>query len=164
MSGKILFFIFGLITGLLHNPQLDNIRVYFSPGTDCEDNIIHEIQFAKTIDIAIYSITNHDIANAIINAHNNGKNIRIITDRLQSHGKHSLTNTLESAGIPIRTNKHHKIEHNKFAIFDNRMVITGSYNWTESATTSNSENCIFIHNATRQYVNRFEYLWKLYDK
>ena len=32
------------------------------------------------------------------------------------------------------TNKKHKIEHNKFAVFDDVHVVSGSYNWTTNAS------------------------------
>lgn len=95
------------------------VAVYFTPGTDCEDHIIAEINHAKTIDIAVYAITNERIVNAIISAHNRGAKIRIITDRTMSRNQTSRIGELVSAGIPVMTHRQHKIEHNKFAIFDN---------------------------------------------
>ena len=65
-------------------------RVYFSPGTDCEDQIIKNINGANNIDVAVYSITNHNIRDALIRAHNRGANIRIIADYQQSKGKYSV--------------------------------------------------------------------------
>lgn len=140
----------------------DDARVYFTPSLDCENNIIAEIARADKIDIAVYSITNKNITNAIIDAQNRGAKIRVITDRLQSAGRHSRVAQIAAAGIPVATNARHKIEHNKFAIFDNKTVVTGSYNWTENATKHNSENCIFIRRPTDKYSTRFEYLWDLY--
>lgn len=136
-------------------------RVYFTPGPDCENNIIREIKKSKHIDIAVYSITNKNIVTALINAHNRGTKIRIITDRTQAYGKYSEIQKLHQSGIPIRINHGHKIEHNKFAIFDSNRVVTGSYNWTMNATRNNSENCVFI--SSKQYATRFEYLWTKYN-
>ena len=66
-------------------------RVYFSPGLDCENEIIKNINNANNIDVAVYSITNHNIRDALIAAHKRGANIRIIADYQQSKGKHSVT-------------------------------------------------------------------------
>ena len=136
--------------------------VYFTPGTECEDRIIAEINRATTIDIAVYSITNSKIANAIITAHRRGARIRIITDRTMAGHKSSMIDELVTAGIPVRTNRRHKIEHNKFAVFDNRRMVTGSYNWTTAATKYNSENCIFLPHPALEYSKRFEVLWGKY--
>ena len=140
----------------------DRTRVYFTPGPDCENNIIGAIGRAKTIDIAVYAITNENIGNAIIAAHNRGANIRIITDRVQAANGASLVPMFRASNIPVLTNRGYKIEHNKFAVFDGRSVVTGSYNWTRNASLHNSENCMFTTASVRDYAARFEYLWNIY--
>ena len=140
------------------------IEAYFTPGTECEDRIIAELGRATTIDIAVYSITNPKIADAIIAAHRRGARVRIVTDRAMAGHKSSMIDELVAAGIPVRTNRRHKIEHNKFAVFDNRRMVTGSYNWTTAATKYNSENCIFLTHPAQEYSKRFEVLWNAYKK
>ena len=143
--------------------QDNNIKIFFTPGVECENNIIKRIKQAKKIDIAVYSITNPDITNAIIAAYQNGADIRIITDKTQAKGKKSLVETIKKAGVPVLTNKKHKIEHNKFAVFDDVHVVSGSYNWTTNASMYNSENCIFFNQPDKEFTNRFEQLWNLYN-
>ena len=151
-------------TGSKTNTQTQyNTKVFFTPGTDCEENIIAEINKASTVDVAVYSISNQDIVNSMIAAHKRGAKIRVITDRTQAKVKGSLVDTIRSTGIPVVTNKKHKIEHNKFAIFDNKYIVTGSYNWTTNATQYNSENCNFFEYSGKEYNERFEYLWNLYN-
>ena len=139
------------------------MQLYFTPGTDCEDNIIEQINNAKQIDIAVYSITNEKIVDALINANDRGAKIRVITDRLQSKGKYSLVSKLIDAGITVKTNVKHKIMYHKFAIFDGKNIENGSYNWTESASKSNAENCTFFQQSSNKvFTNQFNYLWNLY--
>lgn len=142
--------------------QDNDIEIFFTPGVACENNIIERINKSKKIDIAVYSITNQDITNAIIAAHKRGADIRVITDRTQAKGKKSLIGTIKRARIPVLTNKKHKIEHNKFAVFDDIHIVSGSYNWTENASKYNSENCIFFNQPNKEYSNRFEQLWNIY--
>ena len=144
--------------------QQPNIEVHFTPSLDCENAIIKRINNAKTIDIAVYSITNPNITDAIISAHNRGASVRIITDKGQAKVKGAKAEELKSVGIPVLTNKKHKIEHNKFAVFDDVGVVSGSYNWTTNASMYNSENCIFFDQLGRRYSERFEYLWQLYNQ
>ncbi len=157
------------LSGCDTNPVTENhiqhtdIKVFFTPGLECENNIIAKINKANKIDIAVYSITNLYITNAIIAAHKRGADIRVITDRTQSKGKKSLVGTIKKAGIPVLTNKKHKIEHNKFAVFDDVDVVSGSYNWTTNASMYNSENCIFFIQPGKVYSNRFEQLWHMYN-
>ncbi len=148
----------------IETPTVKNndIEIFFTPGPDCENNIIQRINESDKIDIAVYSITNPKITNAIIGAYNRGADIRLITDKTQAKGKKSLVADLKKAGIPILTNKKHKIEHNKFAVFDDDIVVSGSYNWTTNASVNNSENCLFFKQPHQEYSNRFQYLWNIY--
>ena len=136
--------------------------IYFTPGSDCQDQIINKIQNSKTIRAAVYSVNNDDIINALITAKSHGADIVILTDKLQSKSKYSGIPKLKAAGIPVFTNTGFKLEHNKFAVFDNNNVVTGSYNWTNPATDKNSENCIFITDADQKYAERFQALRNKY--
>lgn len=142
----------------------DWVRIYFTPGLDCENNIIKHMNQAHNVDIVVYSISNPAIVDSILAAHNRGAKVRVITDRTQAKGKGSLVNKISDAGIPVVTNIKHKIEHNKFAVFDGKHVVTGSYNWTTNASKYNSENCLFFDQPDKEYSERFKYLWKLYNK
>ena len=54
--------------------------------------------------------------------------------------------------------------HNKFAIIDNRILLTGSYNWTFSANHRYDENLMVIDDPDiiSRFQNYFEKLW--FDK
>ena len=145
-------------------PEKSWARIYFTPGPECENNIVASIDAARNaIDVAVYSITNDKIVDSLINAHNRGVTVRVISDRLQSAGRASLIGRIQDAGIPVVLNKRHKIMHNKFAIFDRRDIETGSYNWTSSATQSNAENCMFFPEQNKEFTNQFKYLWGFYQ-
>ena len=140
------------------------VKVFFTPSTDCEKNIVKAIDKAEKMDIAVYSITNPAITDSLIAAQNRGAMIRIVTDRSQAKGKGSLVSKIKAAGIPVLTNHKHKIEHNKFAVFDDKHIVSGSYNWTTNASKYNSENCVFFDQPNKEFTHRFEYLWDLYSE
>jgi phosphatidylserine/phosphatidylglycerophosphate/cardiolipin synthase-like enzyme len=52
--------------------------------------------------------------------------------------------------------------HHKFAIIDTRIVFTGSFNWTYTASKHNQENLLVTSNyeILNQYADEFERLWK----
>ena len=54
--------------------------------------------------------------------------------------------------------------HHKFAVFDRRILLTGSYNWTRSAAGHNEENLLVTDEAklVGPYLQRFEKLWESY--
>ena len=55
----------------------------------------------------------------------------------------SIEEFIKAGGIyQIIQSSQDKFMHNKFAIFDNKKVITGSYNWTYSAEYNNLESII----------------------
>ena len=55
--------------------------------------------------------------------------------------------------------------HHKFAIIDNSVVLTGSFNWTVQAVNSNQENVLIIENKyiATKFLQEFENLWKQYN-
>lgn len=176
MVKRLLVFFLGLtvgatlVGGCVYKPSKEaiknnqSIETNFTPGPDCENKIIQQINRSEKIDIAVYSITHPAIGNAIFAAHKRGARIRIITDRTQAKGKKSLIDDFKKAGIPIITNKKHKLQHNKFAIFDDVRIVSGSYNWTVNASKYNAENCIFLNQLDKEFTNQFEYLWNLYSE
>lgn len=161
--------IFYIIFAFLYIPCCiaDN-GIYFSPSKNCENNIVKFMdKSTEQIDAAIYAINNTRIIKALKRAHDRGVKIRILTDRLQAAQKSSKVLDLKKYGINIRVHSKYKIEHNKFATFDKKIAVSGSYNWTTPASDKNSENCaFFIRNKTvvKEYQDRFEYLWRINTK
>lgn len=149
-------------------PCYAGMSAFFTPSKKCENSIIQRIDTAeKSIDAAVYAINNKDIVKALKKAHKRGVKIRILTDKLQAGNKNSKVRELYDYGVKIRVNSKHKIEHNKFAVFDFESVVTGSYNWTEPASNKNSGNCLFFNRnrkTVREYHDRFNYLWQMNSK
>ena len=141
------------------------ISVYFTPSSQCEDAIASRIDDAReTLDIAVYAFNNEKIRDALLRARQRGVFIRFLTDKLQAAGGGSKTVELYDEGFDIRVHTKHRIEHNKFAVYDGKSVSTGSFNWTAPASKQNSENCLFVDDApdvAAAYAARFEELWTL---
>ncbi len=119
-------------------------------------NIIKMIDYSqKSIDIAVYSISDDVIVNALLKAKNRGVKIRIVTDRLQSTQSKSVED-LYNYGFDIKISDGYNkgMMHNKYAIFDNSIVITGSFNWSNNAETYNWENAIVLYQGYAQHFIR----------
>lgn len=139
-------------------PAKGTVRsVYFSLGTtpvvndpmfDCAKAIIDLFDQAKnTVHVAIYSLTEPNIVNAIIRANQRGVNIEIIADAIQSKSAKQayVIKELTQAGINVRLAIRQKsLMHNKVAIFDNQTICTGSFNWTVNAEENNDENLLIV--------------------
>jgi phosphatidylserine/phosphatidylglycerophosphate/cardiolipin synthase-like enzyme len=53
--------------------------------------------------------------------------------------------------------------HHKVIIIDDQIVVTGSYNFSQSAKTRNDENTLIIHSPeiAEIYKQEFERVWSL---
>lgn len=144
-------------------------QVYFSPQGGVEECIVDQISDCRrSLDVAVYSITSPEIAQALLAAHKRGVKIRVISDKVQSSGTHSKTGILEENGIPckIMTGQKGGLMHNKFAIFDGQTVLTGSHNWTQGAENKNYENTLVLKDRSLiwRYQQEFETLWQERDR
>ncbi len=140
-------------------------EAYFSPNGHIQSRIIDEIDRSKkSIDIAIFNFTSYGIQSALKKAIRRGVRIRIVTDEGESKDIHSVIGLLVESSIAVKQTKgkgKHGLMHNKFAIFDHQLLLTGSYNWTESAEHYNYENALFLRDKTliKVYEKEFDLLW-----
>lgn len=138
------------------------IKVLFSPNGGCQGAVVQEIsQAQKTIDIAMYNLTSREISQELIKAKARGVQIRVFLDKGEGNGKYSKGRYLMDKGIDVHFYAGTGLMHNKFAVIDNKVLITGSFNWTASAERENQENLLIIteENVVKQYAQRFEMLW-----
>ena len=138
-------------------------EAYFSPGDDCPAAIVRHLHAAsRQIDICVYTITDDRIARAILDAHGRGVAVRIITDIQKVQDCGSDIERLQHSGIAVRTDDCGTLMHHKFALFDERTLLTGSYNWTHSAASGNLENFIVTDEPplVQKFVLKFEELWQ----
>jgi phosphatidylserine/phosphatidylglycerophosphate/cardiolipin synthase-like enzyme len=54
---------------------------------------------------------------------------------------------MENAGVPVLIDDKHAIAHSKVITIDGQTLITGSFNFTESAEQKNAENLLIIKDA-----------------
>jgi phosphatidylserine/phosphatidylglycerophosphate/cardiolipin synthase-like enzyme len=145
------------------------VQYYFPrAGQQPKPILIGIINSAKSkLDIAIYSFTDTDIANAIVNAKKRGLTVRLITDQTEAQNSYqkSVLNMLKNAGIPIKINSHAGLMHMKVTIADNSTVTTGSFNYTKAAETENDEVFVVINNAktAQDFDNEFSQMWNDYN-
>lgn len=120
----------------------------FSPNGQCEQKLVHLIRNAQqSIYTQTYSFTSKKIATALVQAHQRGVTVNVITDRSSFDPKnvHSRIYSLIHAGIPVWVDDTVSIQHNKIMVIDQHWVETGSYNFTVSANRHNAENMLMIN-------------------
>lgn len=144
---------------ILH-PPLDQ-ETCFSPDEPCAEKLEKFISSAtKSIHLAIYSINLENIVKMLIKKSENVQ-VQIIVDKLQSKGVKSQVGTLFEAGMNIRYGKQKGIMHDKFVIIDGKMMMTGSFNFTNHASLANQENQVYLANPNivTRYQDRFTKMW-----
>lgn len=136
-------------------------EAYFSPGDSCRNKIISLLKDAeKTIDICVFTISDNKITQAILDAHKRGIDVTIISDNDKANDKGSDIHYLQNKGLNIIVDKSSYHMHHKFSIFDKKILLSGSFNWTRSATDVNEENILVTGEPglVSQFSNQFESL------
>jgi len=115
----------------------------------------------ETIIAMVMLITQDELADALIQAHNRGIEIDIIIDDDWLYSSGSEYQDLLYAGIDIRGDNRGDLMHHKVMIIDGYVVVTGSYNWSASAEDRNDENIIILksENIAKMYMEEFNRLW-----
>lgn len=117
----------------------------------------------QQIHIAAFEADYLPIATALVKAHQRGVEVIWITD--DEYGleadlldENYFFKTLQDAGILVLDDQRSALMHNKFAIFDHRIVWTGSTNLTQNGFNRNNNNAIWINDLTvaEIYENEFD--------
>ncbi len=145
--------------------RTSQMEVCFSPGDDCLDSIARLLRWCQhSADICVFTITDNRVAEAITTCAARGVKVRVISDNDKSGDTGSDVVRLEREGIAVRLDRSEHHMHHKFAVFDNAKALTGSYNWTRSAATSNRENVLVSDDprAVGSFAREFERLWEAF--
>jgi phospholipase D len=142
------------VTTVASDPVLigtSEIDLCFTPPSGCGKVIADLISKAnESIYVQAYGITSTEIANELISAHGRGVKVRVLLDKSNLQDRYSKMKLLQEAGIDV-------IAHNKVIIIDLQKVITGSFNFTKSADSRNTENVIIVND--REIAERYLQNW-----
>lgn len=138
------------------------IQAYFSQIKPVITQYIEEA--TSEICIAVAWFTHRDIFNAIINALDRKVGVSVILiDDIINRGPNGLDFAvfITKGGMVRFMNTRKLLMHNKFCLFDGKLLITGSYNWTYSAEMHNAENIIVTDeaNVCIAFRAQFDLLW-----
>ena len=146
-----------------YKPKPTICNVYFFPNAKNEKYLVEMLRTCKkSLNIAIFSLTRDNFAKSIIEAYNRGIKVRVIADDECVKNYGSDIYQLASVGITCKTDKSAQFHmHNKYAIIDESVIVTGSFNWTTQAINNNQENLLFYEDKeiASEYLKEFEKLW-----
>ena len=150
-----------------------SVQACFTPLRTCAQHILRAIAEGKReVLVAVYAFTSEEIAQALVQAHRRGLSVQVVLDRqFDQENGNSQGSYLEKQGVQVRrvsgvkpqaADKNSGLMHQKFAVIDRSVVLTGSYNWTASADKFNHENLLLFSDAAPladDYRKEFFLLW-----
>jgi phosphatidylserine/phosphatidylglycerophosphate/cardiolipin synthase-like enzyme len=132
------------------------IGLHFSPKEDTLARLREVIATSETrIYFLAFSFTLGDVANDLIAARGRGVEVVGVFDKGSASSSWSQDDALAAAGVPVFIDGNENTSgwaggrlHHKVMIIDaggvDPIVVTGSYNWSASATTSNDETLAIL--------------------
>ena len=141
------------------------VEIYFSPDDGVAAQLLSLLLGAQeSIYFMAYTFTANDLGDAIRQRAADGLTVAGVMDDGQINSNQGTEyDPFMQAGLDVRRDGNAGLMHHKVIIIDRSIVITGSYNFSASAETSNDENVVIIHNAdvAEQYMAEFQ---RVYDQ
>ncbi len=131
---------------------------------DCERLLLREVAKAKKeLLVATYIITRQSIVEAICRLAERKVPVKLKYDDRQSdyEGMKKALEKLRKAGVvctAIKFSSRYGQMHDKFLVMDRQRVLTGSYNFTTTASKENYENLVLIESPkiAEEYARAFD--------
>ena len=122
------------------------VSVYFSPQDRViTSRIIPLVNNSKKyVYVPAFLITHEGLSQALINAKKRGVDVRLIIDATNSSSRRSSVSFLRNVGIPVKVENYAGKMHSKSIIIDDKYIITGSMNFSNSGEKKNDENTLII--------------------
>ncbi|MEI8306475.1 MAG: phospholipase D-like domain-containing protein [Chloroflexales bacterium] len=133
------------------NVRIGGVAVenYFTPSDSVSPHIIDRIsQARRSVDFLAFSFTSDAIGDAMIARQKAGVPVRGVFEQRNAGGIGSEYPRLQHAKVDVLSDGNCYTMHHKVIIIDQRVVITGSYNFTSRAESVNDENLLIIEDPT----------------
>jgi phosphatidylserine/phosphatidylglycerophosphate/cardiolipin synthase-like enzyme len=147
----------GLIQRDQNNEQTTEVAIdiHFK---EIQKNIIEQIDLAKfTIWVAVAWFTDRVLFQKLVDKKNQGVNIQliIIDDQINESSGLKYEEKFEAFRIK-KSGTYENMMHNKFCIIDLKIVIHGSYNWTNRAKFNNETiEVVSSHEVAEKFSDQF---------
>lgn len=139
------------------------VDTYFSP----DDGVINKIDAVlKNAEISIYflafSFTSNDLGGIVREKAEAGLTVQGVMDEEQVKSNQGTEyDPFLQAGLDVRIDGMDGLMHHKVFIIDEKIVVLGSYNFSQSAEERNDENIIIIYNEAiaQEFIKEFQRVW-----
>lgn len=139
-------------------------RLYMIKATfkNIQSTLLELVSSSKSsIQISVAWFTNKELMGRLIDKIAEGVNVEIIiSDDVNNKRLSPKEFLIKGGNLMILNSRSGKFLHEKFAVFDSKTLISGSYNWTYSAEYHNHESLIITDDSTliKQFEIRFKNL------
>jgi phosphatidylserine/phosphatidylglycerophosphate/cardiolipin synthase-like enzyme len=147
--------------------QIDGtpLEAYFSPDDGVQQRLVELIRTAKqSIYFLAYSFTSDALAEAILERAGMGVTVSGVLDESQAKGNQGGEyQRMVESGLDVRLDGNPVSMHHKVLIIDDRIVVTGSYNFSNNAELRNDENTLILYSPeiAMLYKAEFDRVFKL---
>lgn len=146
-----------------------SLAIYFTePGEQAmkPGNIAQQLaacidECKETLDVCAFELDNQVIVDALVRAVGRGVRVRLVTetDYLDESGIVAM----KKANVPVVDDQRDgALMHNKFMVFDQKRVWTGSMNFTENCAYKNNNHGLVINNESlaQNYMTKFQWMFE----
>jgi phosphatidylserine/phosphatidylglycerophosphate/cardiolipin synthase-like enzyme len=140
------------------------VVVFTSEDPALENAIVPLVNSAtESIRFMTFSFTDYPLADTMSQRFKAGVDVAGVFETVGSETDAAELKTLMCRGVPVKQDGNSNFLHHKVIVVDERIVITGSMNYSTNAEESNDENVIIIDNAdiARLYLQEFDRVWNI---
>ena len=138
------------------------VQILFAAEDDVAEHLTGLIEEAQSsIRFMAFSFTHDEMGAAVLARANAGVDVRGIFETRGSETEYSEMPALYCAEVEVRQDGNPHTFHHKVLIIDEQILVTGSFNFSENADSSNDENVIIITSTelAAEYLQEFERRW-----
>jgi phosphatidylserine/phosphatidylglycerophosphate/cardiolipin synthase-like enzyme len=140
------------------------IDIYFSPDDGVINGLVNLLNSAnESIYFLTFSFTSNELGDIIRAKDEAGLTIAGVMDEEQiSSNQGTEYDPFKQAGIDVRIDGNAGQMHHKVFIVDEKIVVLGSYNFSQNAEVRNDENLIIVYSPViaKQFMMEFERVQK----
>lgn len=140
------------------------VVVFTSEDPALENAIVPIVNSAEqSVRFLAFSFTDFPLADTMSQRFKAGVDVAGVFETVGSETDAAELKTLMCRNVPVKQDGNPGFLHHKVIIVDERIVITGSMNFSTNAEESNDENVIIIDNPeiARLYMQEFDRVWNL---
>ena len=140
-----------------------DVENYFSPDDGVLDQIVRVLSGAEeSIYFLAYSFTSNDLGDMVREKDAAGLKVQGVMEEEQVNSNQGTEyDPFKQAELDVRLDGIDGQMHHKVFIIDEKIVVLGSYNFSQSAEQRNDENILIVYNEAiaQEFIKEFERVW-----